>query len=132
VKFFLLEEYDKPNLIERHFKDIRNGSFPDDIHALTKKEFSDLINSVRKIEKAKGSGIKEPSKSEKINLQTNRVSIISIEEIKAGTILDEKMIDIRRPGNGIQPIHYEKVLGKKVIVDIPREIPLKWDMLEKN
>ena len=89
-----------------------------------------LINSIKNIEKAKGSGIKEPSKSEKTNLVTNRVSIVSMEEIKAGTILDEKMIDIRRPGSGIQPIHYEKVLGKKVVVDIPKEVPLKWDMLE--
>ncbi len=118
------------NLIERHFRDPRNGSFPDDIHALTKKEFSNLINSIKNIEKARGTGIKEPSKSEKTNLLTNRVSIVSMKEIKAGTILDEKMIDIRRPGNGIQPIHFEKVLGKKASVDIPKEIPIKWDMLE--
>ncbi len=118
------------NLIERHFRDPRNGSFPDDIYALTKKEFSDLINSIKNIEKAKGSGIKEPSKSEKTNLVTNRVSIVSMEEIKAGTILDEKMIDIRRPGSDIQPIHFEKDVGKKAVVDIPKEMPVKWDMLE--
>jgi N,N'-diacetyllegionaminate synthase len=118
------------NIIERHLKDSRNGSFPDDIYALTKTEFSDLINSIKNIEKARGSGIKEPSKSEKINLLTNRVSIVSMKEIKAGTILDEKMIDVRRPGDGIQPIHFEKILGKKAVVDIPKEMPIKWNMIE--
>ena len=85
---------------------------------------------VGNIEKARGTGVKEPSKSEKINLLTNRVSIVSMEDIKSGTILEEKMIDIRRPGDGIQPKHFEKILGKKVIVDILKEIPIKWDMIE--
>ena len=61
---------------------------------------------------------------------TNRVSIIAMVDIKSGTILDEKMIDVRRPGDGIQPIHFEKILGKKAVVDIPKEMPIKWNMIE--
>jgi len=118
------------NVIERHFKDPKNGSFPDDTHALTKDEFLNLINSVRILEKMKGSGLKKPSKSEEHNMLTNRVSIIAMTDIKSGTILDEKMIDIRRPGNGIQPIDYERVLGRKVIKNISKESPINWNMLE--
>ena len=118
------------NLIERHFRDPKNGSFPDDVHALTKIEFSNLINSLRMIERSKGLGIKEPSKSEQTNLQTNRVSIIVMEDISAGSVINEKMVDIRRPGSGIQPIYFEKILGKKALIDIPRETPLQWNMLE--
>ena len=82
------------------------------------------------IERSKGLGIKEPSKSEQTNLQTNRVSIIVMEDITAGSVINEKMVDIRRPGSGIQPIYFEKILGKKALIDIPRETPLQWDMLE--
>ena len=32
------------NIIERHFKDLRNTPSPDDIHALTKDEFSELLS----------------------------------------------------------------------------------------
>jgi len=78
----------------------------------------------------KGSGLKKPSKSEEHNMLTNRVSIIAMTDIKSGTILDEKMIDIRRPGNGIQPIDYERVLGRKVIKNISKESPINWNMLE--
>ena len=53
-----------------------------------------------------------------------------MKEIKAGTVLDEKMIDVRRPGDGIQPKHFEKILGKKTVVDIPKEMPIKWNMIE--
>jgi len=82
------------------------------------------------IERSKGSGIKEPSKSEQTNLQTNRASIIVMEDITAGSVINEKMVDIRRPGSGIQPIYFEKILGKKALIDIPRETPLQWNMLE--
>lgn len=40
------------------------------------------------------------------------------------------MIDIRRPGTGIQPIHYDEVLGKKTKQNIKFEESLTWEMLE--
>ncbi len=118
------------NLIERHFRDERNASSPDDGHSLVKSQFAELIKSIRKIEQAKGSGIKTPSKSEKKNLLTNRVSIIVMEDIPKDTTITEKMIDIRRPGGGIQPIHFDKVIGMKTKINISAEEPLTWNMLE--
>lgn len=118
------------NLIEKHFRDPRNSSSPDDVVALDKDQFSSLIKSIRLIEKAKGDGKKNPTDSEKVNLLTNRVSIISMVEIKAGQTITEDLIDIRRPGTGIQPIHFERIIGKKAKIDIPKEMPLTFDMLE--
>ena len=62
-----------------------------------------------------------PSIYEQKNLLTNRVSIIAMQEISAGTTITKEMIDIRRPGSGIQPIHYDEVIGKKVSSDIQKE-----------
>lgn len=118
------------NIIEKHFRDHLNENSPDDIVALDKEQFSSLIESIRVIEKAMGDGKKIPTDSEKKNLQTNRVSIISLEEIKKGEIISADLIDIRRPGTGIQPKFYEKILGMKAKVDISKEIPLNFDMLE--
>ena len=118
------------NLIEKHFKDERNLSSPDDVLALDKEKFASMINSIRLIEKAKGDGIKTPTISEQKNLLTNRVSIVSIKEIKAGEIISENSIDVRRPGTGIQPIHFEEIIGKRAKVDILKEVPLSFDMLE--
>ena len=118
------------NLIERHFRDERNAPSPDDGHSLVKDQFAELIKSIRKFEQAKGSGIKKPSKHEEKNLLTNRVSIIAMEDISKGTKISEKMIDIRRPGTGIQPIYFEKVLGMKAKNNVSAEEPLTWDMLE--
>ena len=118
------------NMIERHFRDPNNASAPDDIVALDKDQFSSLIKSTRLIEKAKGSGVKIPTLSEKDNLNTNRVSIIAMTEIKIGQTITKELIDIRRPGTGIQPIHFDSIIGKKAKVNISKEKPLTFDMLE--
>lgn len=118
------------NLLEKHFKDLKNSSSPDDIVALDKNQFTSMISSIRLIEKAMGDGKKLPTESERKNLLTNRVSVISLTEIKAGQIISRDFIDIRRPGTGIQPIHFEKVIGKKAKIDIPKEVPLTFDMFE--
>jgi len=123
------------NLIEKHFRDPRNSPSPDDAVALDKDQFSSLIQSIRLIEMAKGDGKKNPSESEKVNLLTNRVSIISMGiismvEIKKGQTITKDLIDIRRPGTGIQPIHFDSIIGKKAKIDIPKEEPITFDMLE--
>ena len=41
------------------------------------------------------------------------------------------MIDIRRPGSGIEPKFFNEIIGKKVIKSIPKETPLSFDMFEK-
>jgi N-acetylneuraminate synthase len=118
------------NVIERHFRDSRNTSAPDDIVALDKEQFSSLIESTRLIEKAKGGGGKIPTISERKNMITNRVSIIAIKEIKKEQIITKDLIDVRRPGTGIQPIYFDSIIGKKAKINITKEEPITFDMLE--
>ena len=118
------------NLIEKHFRDLKNAPSPDDVVALDKDQFSSLIRSIRKIEIAKGDGIKQPTESEKKNMITNRVSIIVLRDLSKGTILTEDMIDVRRPGTGLLPKFYDRVLGKKIKRDIKSEEPLTFDMID--
>ena len=88
-----------------------------------------MIKSIRLIEKALGDGVKRPSKSEIKNLETNRVSIIAIKEIQMNEIITKDMIDVRRPGNGIAPSYFNKIIGKKAKIKIKEETPLSFDMI---
>ena len=91
------------NVIEKHFRHKMNKSYADDIHALDSSSFEQLIQSIRNVENARGNGKKNPTLSEKKNLTNNRVSIVSIKEIPENTIITEEMINIRRPGTGLEP-----------------------------
>ena len=118
------------NILERHFKNISNSSYPDDIHALTKNQFSSLLNSIKLIEKAKGTGVKTPTLSEQHNLKTNRVSIIVMKNLSKGSIITPDVVDIRRPGTGLQPKFFEEIIGKKTTCQISSETPLTWELIE--
>lgn len=117
------------NILEKHFRHEENSPKVDDVHSLTKEEFSNLVKSIRVVEKAKGNGVKTPSISEKRNLLNNRVSIISIRDIPRGTIITKEMIDVRRPGMGIQPKYFNEIIGKTAKEDISKEEPITWDMI---
>ena len=117
------------NLIEKHFRHPLNHKSADDVHALDPDEFSVLISSVRDFEKSKGSGEKVPSPSEELNMLSNRVSIVSLVDIKKDDIITSEMIDIRRPGTGLPPKYFDDIIGMKAKVNIPRESPIKQEML---
>jgi N,N'-diacetyllegionaminate synthase len=119
------------NVIEKHFRDEQNTPSPDDVHALTKKEFSELIKSIRNMEKMKGTGIKIPTKSEMKNRLTSRVSIVALMDIKKGTKITNKMIDIRRPGTGLAPEKFSQIIGKLVLKNIQKHQPLKSEDVEQ-
>jgi sialic acid synthase SpsE len=115
------------NIIEKHFRHPVNSSAADDMHAITPLQFTQLIEQVRKIEKAQGNGQKIPTPSEKKNLIENRVSIVSLVDIPAGSVITKEMIDIRRPGTGLAPKYFDQLIGKVCKVDIKAETPLSWD-----
>ena len=112
------------------FLDPKNSSGPDDVHSITKDQFKELIELVRYSEKILGDGEKKPSKSEKKNLLTNRVSIVTIKEISKGDKISISNIDIKRPGTGLAPKYFDKILGKKARRNISREQPLTWNDVE--
>lgn len=118
------------NVIEKHFKHPKNSPAADDAHALTQSEYQVLIERVRLFEKARGTGIKIPTPSEKINLLENRVSIVSVKDIPKNTKITLDMIDVRRPGTGIEPKYFEEIIGKNSKIDIKAETPLSWNFFE--
>jgi len=103
-------------VIEKHFTLDRNLPGPDHKASLEPNELKEMVQAIRNIEKAiSGSGIKEPSNSEKKNIAVARKSIVSAKPIKKGELLTEENLTIKRPGNGISPMLWDEVLGKKAI-----------------
>jgi len=117
------------HIIERHFMHMENKSGPDAMLSSDEGEMRYIIESARKIEKARGDGVKRPSKSESKNMLENRVGVCSLVDIPKGTVITEEMIDVRRPGFGIQPRFFDEVIGRKVKQDIPCDEAITWDMV---
>lgn len=101
------------SMIEKHFTLDKNMAGPDHKASLEPKELKTMVDGIRNIELAiAGSGIKEPSNSEKGNLAIARKSIVAKRNIKVGEILSEENITTKRPGTGISPMKWDQVIGK--------------------
>ena len=101
-------------VIEKHFTLDRNLPGPDHRASLEPDELKAMVTAIRNVEKAiSGSGVKEPSSSEKKNKAVVRKSIVASKPIQKGEIFTEDNLTIKRPGTGVNPMLWKTILGTK-------------------
>lgn len=103
--------------IEKHFTLDKNMSGPDHKASIIPEELEELCAGVRKAEIMLGSEEKRVTDSERKNIFVARKSIVAKRKIEKNEIFSENNITCKRPGNGISPIHWYEVLGKKAEKD---------------
>lgn len=109
-------------VIEKHFTIDKNMEGPDHRASLEPNELKLMVSAIRNVEKAlTGSGIKEPSNSEMKNIFIARKSIVASKSISKGEVLTEENITTKRPGNGINPMSWNEVIGKNAIRDFVKD-----------
>ena len=99
-------------VIEKHFTLDKSMDGPDHKSSIDPKQLKAMVRSIRNIEKALGSSIKKPSKSEEPNIIAARKSIVACKSIKKGELFTEKNITTKRPGSGISPMNWDLIIGK--------------------
>jgi len=114
-------------IIEKHFTLDKKLPGPDHKASLEPDELKEMVKAIRNIEKALGDGIKKPNKSEIEIMKVARRSLIATRDIRAGEIIKESDIAIKRPGIGIPPKFKEIVIGMKLINDIRQDEPFRWE-----
>lgn len=117
-------------VIEKHFTLDRNMEGPDHKASLEPSELKQMVQSIRNIEMAIGQNIKEPSTSEIKNIAIARKSIHLSKKVKAGHLLTEADLIMKRPGDGISPMKMNEVIGKKTKSDLEEDTKLNWTLLE--
>jgi pseudaminic acid synthase len=98
--------------------------------SLKGKEIKDYVQVIKDTSLMMGKKYFYRNKSENYSLQFRR-SIYAISDIKKGEKFTKKNIRVIRPGFGIQPVYFEKLINKRSPSDIKRETPLKKTLLKK-
>lgn len=101
------------SLIEKHFTLDKNMPGPDHKASATPEELRALCENVRRIEVMAGSEKKIVTESERKNKIVARKSIVARRAIRMGEVFTEENITCKRPGNGISPMEWYNILGKK-------------------
>lgn len=109
------------SIIEKHFTLDKNLPGPDHKASLIPSELKAMVQSIRHIEQAIGDGIKKASPSETKNMDIARKSIIASKDIRKGEIFSETNLTTKRPGNGISPMSWDHVIGKRAPRDFKED-----------
>lgn len=104
-------------VLEKHFTLDRNLPGPDHKASLEPFELKSLVMGAREIVQALGDGRKQPTTSEKINMGVARKSIVAARHIRKGETFSDDNLIVRRPGTGVSPLLWDKVVNQVSLRD---------------
>lgn len=106
-------------IIEKHFILDKSIEGPDSSFSLDENEFSSMVKSVREAELAIGRVSYELTEKQIKGKDFSR-SLYIVEDIKKGELISENNVRSIRPGFGLHPRYFNKVLGKEVTKNLYR------------
>lgn len=98
-------------IIEKHFTLDRSMEGPDHLASTEPNDFKKMVDSIRNIEKALGSGNKQPTDEEIEISQVVLKRIVARRFIPKGKIIDEEDLIVKRNDEGISVKYWDLVLG---------------------
>ena len=118
------------SILEKHFTSTKSWQGPDIPISITPTELRELISGSEAIFQSLG-GSKTILPEEKPTIDFAYSSVVTISDIKMGDSITSENIWVKRTGTGEIPAKdFTKILGKKAIVDIKKNVQLKPDMIE--
>ena len=117
-------------MIEKHFTLDRNLLGPDHKASLEPKELKEMVQAIRDVEKSLGDRIKRPTKKEEEIKRVARRSVVAKVDIPEGVIIMEDMLDVKRPGTGIEPTHMKEIIGKRAKSRLKKDELIYWEAIE--
>jgi sialic acid synthase SpsE len=117
-------------IIEKHFTYDKTLPGNDHYHAMDVKDLKRFIELIKQIHVSLGSDSeKKPIKTEKISRLNARRSVVLTKNVKKNHIILEEDITYKRPGTGVSPLHWDKIIGAKTIRELESDHILQWSDL---
>lgn len=105
-------------VIEKHFTIDKQMEGNDHKVSLLPNEFLDMVIRIREVEEAMGNGGERLiTQGEMINRENLAKSLIINRPLNKGEIITRDMIEIKSPGQGLQPLYLDQLVGRSAIRD---------------
>ena len=118
-------------MIEKHFTLSRAEGGVDSAFSMEPHEMKSLVIESERAWQAIGEIKYGIQKAEKDSVMYKR-SIYVSKDIEEGDVFTEENLRVIRPGHGLLPEYWERVLGKKSVNSMKAGTPLKWEHLFKK
>jgi len=134
-------------MIEKHFTLDRTLPGPDHAASLEPHELRVMMDGIAALVETRSSGVlpetvignlglldalgtgeKQPTPSERKTMQVMRKSVVAAADIARGAVLTERLLAVKRPGLGIAPKHFARLVGRMAKSDVKAGalIPSDW------
>lgn len=100
-------------VFEKHFTLDRNLPGPDHWFSENPDSLKAWVTGIRTAHKMLGEALVKPTKKEEAMRVLARRSVVALQDIPEGEALTPNNVGLRRPGNGLAPLHLPEVLGGK-------------------
>jgi len=101
-------------IIEKHFTFDNNMEGNDHKVSLLPDEFKQMVAGIRAVEESIGFDCERKiTQGEMLNRETLAKSIVINQKLSKNDIITRAMLEVKSPGQGLQPIYREELIGKK-------------------
>lgn len=117
-------------ILEKHFTHDKTLPGNDHYHAMDVddlKRFRDRLAAIMELQG--GESFKHPLASEAPAREHARRSIVVSHSLAAGTVLRAEDLTCKRPAHGISPLHWDEVVGRRIVGDREEDHVLQWSDL---
>lgn len=115
-------------VVEKHFILDRSLGGPDSAFSMEPSEFKQMVEEVRKAEKTLGKVKYEVSEKDKLR----RRSLFVVKDIGKGELITKENVRSVRPGYGLHPKYFNKVIGMKALKNMKIGTPLKMNTIDSE
>jgi N-acetylneuraminate synthase len=117
--------------VEKHFTDDNNRTGPDHQFALNPADWAEMVENTRRLQRALGSADKFVAENEQQTVILQRRCLRAARDLRAGEVLTSEMLEALRPAprDAVMPYDLERVLGKRLLVDLKFGQELKWEQI---
>jgi N-acetylneuraminate synthase/N,N'-diacetyllegionaminate synthase len=117
-------------VIEKHITLDRTMPGPDHRASFDGVQFRAMVDAIRRVESSLGDGVKRPMPSELPNRSVVRKVLVAARAMRAGEVLGEQDIALRRAGAGLAASDLSRVIGLALRCDIDRDAPITAQVLD--
>lgn len=114
-------------ILEKHFTHDKKLPGNDHYHAMDVNDLRVYRRNLSLIRTIEGEHFKAALPSEEIARQNARRSIVLACAVKAGEALSEVKLICKRPGTGISPLDWDRVITLRARRDLAEDHVLRWD-----
>ena len=116
-------------IIEKHYTLEQNDFGADHDASASPEQLKNMVQGIREVEASLGSSVKRITSVESEVYKVHRPSIISKVNIKKGEKIKRNMLDLKKPGTGINPLNLDFIVGRIAKVGIKKDRLIKKNQL---